>query len=95
MFAAVSGSNLQTLFSGFEDSDYSHNVLAAYGTLGEPFAALGAGDHVATLEENAINKTLHAYFAQVELVHASRRLLGTGVRGTRGRGCGVITRRLR
>lgn len=47
------------------------HVLPADGTLVHALAALGAGDHVATLQENTVDGRVHADPAQV-LLHAGR-----------------------
>ena len=43
----------------------ARNVMTTYGTLGHPFAAIGARDHVTTLEEDAVDDGVHADFAQI------------------------------
>lgn len=45
-----------------------HNILPTDGALVHPFATLGTGDHVATLQENAVNYSVHADSAEVIIV---------------------------
>lgn len=45
---------------GLEDVHSPHNVLPADGTLAHPLATLGTGDHVSTLQEDAVNHSVHA-----------------------------------
>lgn len=49
----------------------SDHVLPADGALVHALAALGAGDHVATLQQNAVNGRVHADLTQV-LLQAGR-----------------------
>lgn len=56
---------------GLEDVHGSHNVLPADGTLAHPLAALGAGDHVTTLQEDAVDHGVHADPAQV-VIHVGQ-----------------------
>lgn len=62
----------------------SHNVLPADGTLAHPLAALGAGDHVTTLQEDAVDHGVHADPAQV-VIHVGQLGLLPIWRKTEGR----------
>lgn len=42
-----------------------HHVLPADGALAHPLAAFGAGDHVAALQQHAVDDGVHADPAQV------------------------------
>lgn len=53
---------------GFEDVHGPDHVLPADGTLVHPLAALGAGDHVAALQEDTVDGSIHADPAQVVVV---------------------------
>lgn len=53
---------------GFEDVHGPHDVLPADGALAHPLAALGAGDHVAALQQHAVDHGVHADPAQVVIV---------------------------
>lgn len=53
--------------SGPEDVDSSDDVLAADGTFAHPLAALGAGDHVTTLQQDAVDRRVHTYLTEVLL----------------------------
>lgn len=53
---------------GFEDVHGPHDVLPADGALAHPLAALGAGDHVAALQQHAVDHGVHADPAQVVVV---------------------------
>lgn len=55
------------LHSGPEDVDGSDDVLAADGTLAHPLAALGAGDHVTTLQQDAVDGRVHTDLTEVLL----------------------------
>lgn len=55
------------LHSGPEDVDGSDDVLAADGTLAHPLAALGAGDHVTTLQQDAVDGRVHTDLTKVLL----------------------------
>ena len=50
--------------SGLEDVHGAHHVLPADGTLAHALAALGAGDHVPALEQDAVDDGIHADAAQ-------------------------------
>lgn len=52
-----------------------HNILPADRALVHPLAALGAGNHVAALQENAVNRGIHADPAKVVIVDRQRTLL--------------------
>lgn len=52
-----------------------HDVLPADRALIHPLAALGAGDHVAALQENTVDHGVHADPAQVVVVDRQRTLL--------------------
>lgn len=60
---------------GFEDVHGPHDVLPADRALVHPLAALGAGDHVAALQENAVDRGVHADPAQVVVVDGQRAFL--------------------
>lgn len=47
--------------------DGSDDVLAADGTLAHPLTTLGAGDHVTTLQQDAVDGRVHADLTQVLL----------------------------
>lgn len=51
--------------SGSEDVDGSDDELAADGTLAHPLAALGARNHVAALQQHAVDGRVHADATQV------------------------------
>lgn len=53
--------------SGPEDMDGSDDVLAADGTLAHPLTTLGAGDHVTTLQQDAVDRRVHTDFTEVLL----------------------------
>ena len=53
--------------SGPEDVDGSDDVLATDGTLAHPLAALGAGDHVTTLQQDAVDGRVHTDLTDVLL----------------------------
>lgn len=68
------GSVLAYLASGFglmrsgpKDVDSSDDVLAADGTLVHPLSTLGAGDHVTTLQQDAVDGRVHADLTEVLL----------------------------
>lgn len=42
----------------------AHHILPADGTLAHALATLGAGDHVAALEQDTVNDGIHADTAQ-------------------------------
>lgn len=50
--------------SGLEHVHSAYHVLPADGTLAHALATLGAGDHVPTLEQDAVNDSIHADTAQ-------------------------------
>ena len=52
---------------GPEDVDGSDDVLAADGALAHPLPTLGAGDHVTTFQQDAVDGRVHADLAQVLL----------------------------
>lgn len=52
-----------------------HDVLAADGALAHPLPALGAGDHVAALQQDAVDHGVHADPAQVVVVVVQLHLL--------------------
>lgn len=56
--------------------DGPNNVLAAHRTLAHPLAALGAGDHVTTFQQDTVNGRVHADLTQV-LLHASGGTVGS------------------
>lgn len=58
-----------------EDVHGPHDVLPADRTLVHPLAALGAGDHVTALQENAVNHSVHADPAEVVVVDRQWTLL--------------------
>lgn len=60
---------------GFEDMHGPHDVLAADGALAHPLATLGAGDHVAALQQHAVDHGVHADPAQVVIVLVQLHLL--------------------
>lgn len=66
--------------------DGSHDVLAADGTLAHPFAALCAGDHVTTLQQDTVNGTVHADLTEVLLL-ARRSTNTTGLWGDKAGTC--------
>lgn len=47
--------------------DGSDNILTADRTLAHPFAALGASDHVPTLQQDTIDGRVHADLTDVVL----------------------------
>lgn len=51
-----------------KDMHSPHNVLPADGALAHPLAALGAGHHVAALQQHAVDHCIHADPAQVVIV---------------------------
>lgn len=53
--------------SGPEDVDGSDDILAADGTLAHPLAALGAGDHVTTLQQDTVDGRVHTDLTEVLL----------------------------
>lgn len=57
---------------GLEDVHGPHDVLPADRALVHPLAALGAGDHVAALEEHAVDHGVHADPAEVVVVDRQR-----------------------
>lgn len=69
---------------GLEDVHGSHNVLPADGTLAHPLTTLGAGDHVTTLQEDAVDHGVHADPAQV-VIHVGQLGLLPIWRKTEGR----------
>lgn len=52
----------------FKDMHSPHNILPTDGALVHPFATFGAGDHVATLQKNAVNDSVHANSAEVVII---------------------------
>lgn len=54
----------RTWASGLEHMHGAHHVLPADGTLAHALAALGAGDHVPTLEQDTVDDGVHADTAQ-------------------------------
>lgn len=50
--------------SGLEHVHSTHHILSADGTLAHALAALGAGDHVPTLKQDAVDDGIHADPAQ-------------------------------
>lgn len=50
--------------SGLEHVHSAHHILSADGTLAHALAALGAGDHVPTLKQDAVDDGIHADPAQ-------------------------------
>lgn len=60
---------------GLEDVHGPHDVLPADRALVHPLAALGAGDHVAALQENAVDRGVHADPAEVVVGGRQRTLL--------------------
>lgn len=50
--------------------DGSDDVLPADGTLAHPLPALGAGDHVTALQQDAVDGGVHADLTEV-LLHTS------------------------
>lgn len=59
----------------FEDVHGPHDVLSADGALAHPLAALGAGDHVAALQQDAVDDGVHADPTQVVVVVVQLHLL--------------------
>lgn len=53
----------------------SHDVLPADWAFVHPLAALGAGDHVTALQENAVDHSVHADPAEVVVVNSQRTVL--------------------
>lgn len=47
----------------------SHDVLPADRAFIHPLAALGASDHVSTLQEDAVDRSVHADPAEVVVVN--------------------------
>lgn len=47
--------------------DGSDDILPADGTLAHPLAALGAGDHVTTLQQDAVDGRVHTDLTEVLL----------------------------
>lgn len=45
----------------------SDNILATDGTLVHPLATFSAGDHVSTLQQNTVDRAVHADFTKVLL----------------------------
>lgn len=60
---------------GLEDVHGPHDVLPANRALVHPLAALGAGDHVTALQENAVDHSIHADPAEVVVMDRQRTLL--------------------
>lgn len=56
------------LHSGLEHVHGAHHILPADGTLAHALAALGAGDHVATLEQDTVDDGIHADTAQAVIL---------------------------
>lgn len=54
--------------SGLEHVHGAHHILPADGTLAHALAALGAGDHVATLEQDTVDDGIHADTAQAVIL---------------------------
>lgn len=52
-----------------------YNVLSADGALAHPLAALGASDHVATLQQDTVDHRVHADPTQVIVVVIQLHLL--------------------
>lgn len=50
--------------SGLEHVHGAHHVLPADGTLAHALAALGAGDHMPALEQDAVDDGVHADAAE-------------------------------
>lgn len=46
--------------SGLEHMDSAYHILSADGTLAHALAALGAGDHVPALKQDAVDDSIHA-----------------------------------
>lgn len=63
----TSGSRLPWVFSGTEHVDSSDNVLTADWTLVHPLATFGAGNHVTTLQQDAVDGGVHADLTKVLL----------------------------
>lgn len=60
---------------GLEDVHGPHDVLSADRTLVHPLATFGAGDHVATLQEDAVDHGVHADPAEVVILNRQRTVL--------------------
>lgn len=60
---------------GLEDVHGPHNVLPADRALAHPLAALRAGDHVTALQEDAVDRGVHADPAEVVVLDRQRTLL--------------------
>lgn len=54
--------------SGSKDVNGAHHILPADGALVHPLATLGAGDHVAALQQDTVNRRVHADLTQVLLL---------------------------
>lgn len=52
--------------SNFKNTNDSWHVMTADGTFRHSFSALRAGDHMATLQKNAVNHGIHAHFANID-----------------------------
>lgn len=52
-----------------------YNVLSADGALAHPLAALGASDHVAALQQDAVDHCIHADPTQVVVIVIQLHLL--------------------
>lgn len=61
-----------------------HDVLPADRALVHPLAALGAGDHVTALQENAVDHSVHADPAEVVVLDRQRTLIPICKRKTQG-----------
>lgn len=59
----------------FEHVHGPYNVLSADGALAHPLAALGASDHVAALQQDAVDHSIHADPTQVIIVVVQLHLL--------------------
>lgn len=59
-----------------------HNILPADWALVHPLATLGAGDHMTALQEDAVNRGVHADPAEVVIVDCQRTLLAICKRQT-------------
>lgn len=57
---------------GLEDMHGPHHVLPADGTLAHPLPTFGAGDHVTTLQQHAVDDGVHADAAEVFVRHQLR-----------------------
>ncbi len=56
---ALPGWRSGSVHSGAEDVNSSHHILTADWTLAHPLAALGAGDHVTTFQQDTVNGRVH------------------------------------